>query len=132
MPSPTVPGRSSSAFPTSTVSGAAPDGAFCVMSESGMLPEEASFFASVGSPFPAVCVRTSTERPEAMERGCFVLAGVTERGLLQAVATAVALNEEGSLPSAPVPDYADECVSTRVVKIIQSYAGVIDRMVWRK
>ena len=107
-------------------------GAFCVVSDSGTLPEESSFFASIGRPFPAVCIRTSTERPEAMERGCFVLAGVTERGLLQAVATAVALEREGSAPEAPVPDYDTERVSTKVIKIIQSYTGVVDSMVWRK
>ena len=107
-------------------------GAFCVVSDSGTLPEESSYFASIGRPFPAVCIRTSTERPEAMERGCFVLAGVTERGLLQAVATAVALEGEGSHPEAPVPDYGTERVSTKVVKIIQSYTGVVDSMVWRK
>ena len=107
-------------------------GAFCVVSDSGTLPEESSYFASIGRPFPAVCIRTSTERPEAMERGCFVLAGVTEGGLLQAVATAVALEREGSHPEAPVPDYDTERVSTKVVKIIQSYTGVVDSMVWRK
>ena len=106
--------------------------AFCVVSDSGTLPEESSYFASIGRPFPAVCIRTSTERPEAMERGCFVLAGVTERGLLQTVATAVALEREGSHPEAPVPDYDTEKVSTKVVKIIQSYTGVVDSMVWRK
>ena len=96
------------------------------------LPEESSFFASVGRPFPAVCIRTSTERPEALDKACFTLAGISEKGLLQAVRTAVALDAEGSLPQAPVPDYADECVSTKVVKIIQSYTGVVDKMVWRK
>ena len=106
--------------------------AFAVVSDSGTLPEESSFFASVGRPFPAVCVRTSTERPEAMDKGCFTLAGISEGGLLQAVATAVALDAEGSLPEAPVPDYAGEAVSTKVVKIIQSYTGVVDKMVWRK
>ena len=106
--------------------------AYCVVSDSGTLPEESSYFASIGRPFPAVCVRTSTERPEAMERGCFTLAGVTERGLLQAVRTAVALEAEGSAPEAPVPDYATEKVSTKVVKIVQSYTGVVDSMVWRK
>lgn len=106
--------------------------AYCVVSDSGTLPEEASFFASIGRPFPAVCIRTSTERPEALERGCFVLAGIDESGLIGAVQTAVALDCEGSLPSAPVPDYADENVSTRVVKIIQSYTGIVDQMVWRK
>ena len=106
--------------------------ALAVVSDSGTLPEEASFFASIGRPFPAVCVRTSTERPEALDRGCFTLAGIDERGLLQAVATAVALDAEGSLPEAPVPDYATESVSTKVVKIIQSYTGIVDKMVWRK
>ena len=106
--------------------------AFCVVSDSGTLPEESSFFASIGRPFPAVCIRTSTERPEAMERACFTLAGVSEKGLLQAVATAVALDGEGSAPEAPVPDYATQKVSTKVVKIIQSYTGIVDKMVWRK
>ena len=106
--------------------------AFCVVSDSGTLPEESSFFASIGRPFPAVCIRTSTERPEAMERACFTLAGVSEKGLLQAVATAVALDGEGSVPEAPVPDYATQKVSTKVVKIIQSYTGIVDKMVWRK
>ncbi len=106
--------------------------AFCVVSDSGTLPEESSFFASVGMPFPAVCIRTSTERPEALDKACFTLAGIDERGLVNAVRTAVALDEEGSLPQAPVPDYADENVSTKVVKIIQSYTGIVDRMVWRK
>ncbi|WP_342636867.1 UDP-N-acetyl glucosamine 2-epimerase [Collinsella intestinalis] len=107
-------------------------GAYCVVSDSGTLPEESSYFASIDRPFPAVCIRTSTERPEAMERGCFVLAGIDGRGLLNAVRTAVALDAEGSLPEAPVPDYATESVSTKVVKIIQSYTGIVDRMVWRK
>ena len=107
-------------------------GAYCVVSDSGTLPEESSYFASIGRPFPAVCIRTSTERPEAMERGCFVLAGIDEWGLLSAVRTAVALDAEGSLPEAPVPDYATESVSTKVVKIVQSYTGIVDRMVWRK
>ncbi len=106
--------------------------AFCVVSDSGTLPEESSFFASVGRPFPAVCIRTSTERPEALDKACFTLAGIDERGLLNAVRTAVALDAEGSLPQAPVPDYADENVSTKVVKIIQSYTGIVDKMVWRK
>lgn len=105
---------------------------FCVVSDSGTLPEESSFFASVGMPFPAVCIRTSTERPEALDKACFTLAGIDERGLVNAVRTAVALDEEGSLPQAPVPDYADETVSTKVVKIIQSYTGIVDKMVWRK
>ena len=106
--------------------------AFAVVSDSGTLPEESSFFASIGRPFPAVCIRTSTERPEALDKACFTLAGISERGLLQAVRTAVELDAEGSLPEAPVPDYADETVSTKVVKIIQSYTGVVDKMVWRK
>lgn len=106
--------------------------AFCVVSDSGTLPEESSFFASVGMPFPAVCIRTSTERPEALDKACFTLAGIDERGLVNAVRTAVALDEEDSLPQAPVPDYADESVSTKVVKIIQSYTGIIDKFVWRK
>ena len=106
--------------------------AFCVVSDSGTLPEESSFFASIGKPFPAVCIRASTERPEALDKACFILAGVDERGLLNAVRTAVALDAEGSLPQAPVPDYADENVSTKVVKIIQSYTGIVDKMVWRK
>lgn len=106
--------------------------AFCVVSDSGTLPEESSFFASVGMPFPAVCIRTSTERPEALDKACFALAGIDERGLVNAVRTAVALDEEGSLPQAPVPDYADESVSTKVVKIVQSYTGIVDKMVWRK
>lgn len=106
--------------------------AFAVVSDSGTLPEESSYFASIGRPFPAVCIRTSTERPEAMDRGCFVLAGIDERGLLNAVRTAVALEGEGSHPEAPVPDYDTKKVSTKVVKIIQSYTGVVDKMVWRK
>ncbi|MBS5477401.1 MAG: UDP-N-acetyl glucosamine 2-epimerase [Coriobacteriia bacterium] len=106
--------------------------ALCVVSDSGTLPEESSFFASIGRSFPAVCVRASTERPEAMERGCFVLAGISEGGLLQAVETAVSLEAEGCHPEAPVPDYATECVSSKVVRIIQSYTGVVDKMVWRK
>lgn len=106
--------------------------AFAVVSDSGTLPEESSFFASIGKPFPAVCIRTSTERPEALDKACFTLAGISERGLLQAVQTAVALDAEGSYPQAPVPDYADEGVSTKVVKIIQSYTGIVDKMVWRK
>ena len=106
--------------------------AFAVVSDSGTLPEESSFFASVGRPFPAVCIRTSTERPEALDKARFTLAGISERGLLQAVHTAVELDAEGSLPEAPVPDYADETVSTKVVKIIQSYTGVVNKMVWRK
>lgn len=106
--------------------------AFCVVSDSGTLPEESSFFASIGSPFPAVCIRTSTERPEALDRACFTLAGIDKRGLLNAVHTTVDLDMEKSFPEAPVPDYATEAVSTKVVKIIQSYTGVVDKMVWRK
>ncbi|MBQ6425545.1 MAG: UDP-N-acetylglucosamine 2-epimerase (non-hydrolyzing) [Clostridia bacterium] len=105
--------------------------AFCVVSDSGTLPEESSFFTSVGRPFPAVCIRTSTERPEALDKGGFVLAGIDEKGLLQAVETAVALHENGEF-GFPVPDYLDENVSMKVVKIIQSYTGIVDRMVWRK
>lgn len=106
--------------------------AFCVVSDSGTLPEESSFFASIGKPFPAVCIRTSTERPEALDKACFTLAGISEKGLLQAVSVAVALDEEGSHPQAPVLDYTDENVSTKVVKIIQSYTGIVNKMVWRK
>ncbi len=105
--------------------------AFAVVSDSGTLPEESSFFTSVGSPFPAVCIRTSTERPEALDKGCFVLAGIDEKSLLQAVDTAVELDKNGFC-GIPVPDYTDENVSTKVVKIIQSYTGVVDKMVWRK
>lgn len=106
--------------------------AFCVVSDSGTLPEESSFFASVGQPFSAVCIRTSTERPEALDRACFVLSGINERGLRQAVELATSLDKKGSLPEAPVPDYKTESVSTKVVKIIQSYTGVVNKMVWRK
>ncbi len=105
--------------------------AFCVVSDSGTLPEESSFFTSIGKPFPAVCIRTSTERPEALDKACFVLAGIDEKSLLQAVDTAVTANEMGDL-GIPVPDYTDENVSTKVVKLIQSYTGVVDKMVWRK
>lgn len=105
--------------------------AFCVVSDSGTLPEEASFFTSVGHSFPAVCIRTSTERPEALDKGCFVLAGIDEKGLLQAVDTAVEMNKNGDY-GIPVPDYTDENVSTKVVKVIQSYTGIINKMVWRK
>ncbi|MFA6592167.1 MAG: UDP-N-acetylglucosamine 2-epimerase (non-hydrolyzing) [Bacteroidales bacterium] len=105
--------------------------AFAVVSDSGTLPEESSFFTSVGHPFPAVCIRTSTERPEAMDKGCFVLAGIDERSLLGAVETAVRMNLNGDL-GVPVPTYTDENVSTKVVKIIQSFTGVVDKMVWRK
>ena len=105
--------------------------AYCVVSDSGTLPEESSFFTSVGNPFPAVCIRTSTERPEALDKACFVLAGIDEKSLLQAVTTAVDLNDNGD-NGIPVPDYTDENVSTKVVKIIQSYTGIVDKMVWRK
>ena len=105
--------------------------AFAVVSDSGTLPEESSFFTSVGHPFPAVCIRTSTERPEALDKACFVLAGIDEKSLLQAIDTAVSLNVNGEL-GIPVPDYVDENVSTKVVKLIQSYTGVVDKMVWRK
>lgn len=105
--------------------------AFCVVSDSGTLPEESSFFTSVGHPFPAVCIRTSTERPEALDKGCFLLAGIDEKNLLQAVDTAVEMNKSGDY-GIPVPDYTDENVSTKVVKIIQSYTGIVNKMVWRK
>ena len=105
--------------------------AFAVVSDSGTLPEESSFFTSVGHPVPAVCIRTSTERPEALDKACFVLAGIDEKSLLQAVDTAVQMNLDG-LYGIPVPDYVEENVSTKVVKIIQSYTGVVDKMVWRK
>ncbi len=105
--------------------------AFCVVSDSGTLPEESSFFTSVGEPFPAVCIRTSTERPEALDKACFVLAGIDEKSLLQAVDTAVSMNKNGDF-GIPVPNYTDENVSTKVVKIIQSYTGVVNKMVWRK
>ncbi len=105
--------------------------AFAVVSDSGTLPEEASFFTSVGHPFPAVCIRTSTERPEALDKACFVLAGIDENSLLQAVTTAVDMNSNGDY-GIPVPDYIEENVSTKVIKIIQSYTGIVDRMVWRK
>ena len=105
--------------------------AFAVVSDSGTLPEESSFFTSVGHPFPAVCIRTSTERPEALDKGCFVLSGIDTQGLLQSVDVAVSLIRDG-LPGIPVPDYVDENVSTKVVRIIQSYVGVVNKMVWRK
>ena len=105
--------------------------AFCVVSDSGTLPEESSFFTSVGNPFPAVCIRTSTERPEALDKACFILAGIDEKSLLQAVTTAIDMNENGDCGT-PVPNYTDENVSTKVVKIIQSYTGVVNKMVWRK
>ena len=105
--------------------------AFCCVSDSGTLPEESSFFTSVGHPFPAVCIRTSTERPEALDKACFILAGIDEKSLLQAVDTAVQMNLDNN-HGIPVPDYVEENVSTKVVKIIQSYTGVVDKMVWRK
>lgn len=105
--------------------------AFAVVSDSGTLPEESSFFTSIGHPFPAVCIRTSTERPEALDKACFVLAGIDEKSLLQAVETAVQLHENGDY-GIPVPDYVEENVSSKVIKIIQSYTGVVDKMVWRK
>ncbi len=105
--------------------------AFCVVSDSGTLPEESSFFTSVGHPFPAVCIRTSTERPEALDKACFILAGIDEKSLLQAVDTAVTMNANGDY-GIPVPDYIEENVSTKVVKLIQSYTAVVDKMVWRK
>ena len=105
--------------------------AYAVVSDSGTLPEESSFFTSVGHPFPAVCIRTSTERPEALDKGIFVLAGIDGKSLLQAVDTAVEMNrnEDDGLP---VPNYTDENVSAKVVKLIQSYTGVVNKMVWRK
>ncbi len=105
--------------------------AFAVVSDSGTLPEESSFFTSIGKPFPAVCIRTSTERPEALDKGCFVLAGIDEKSLLQAVHTAVEMNLQED-HGIPVPDYVEENVSTKVVKLIQSYTGVVNKMVWRK
>ena len=105
--------------------------AFCCVSDSGTLPEESSFFTSIGKPFPAVCIRTSTERPEALDKACFILSGIDEKGLLQSVDTAVELNRNEDY-GLPVPDYVEENVSTKVVKIIQSYVGVVNKMVWRK
>ena len=105
--------------------------AAAVISDSGTLPEESSFFTSIGKPFPAVCIRTSTERPEALDKGCFILAGIDEKNLLQAVGTAIEMNRNGDW-GIPVPDYVEENVSTKVVKIIQSYTGVVNKMVWRK
>lgn len=105
--------------------------AFAVISDSGTLPEESSFFTSIGHPFPAVCIRTSTERPEALDKACFILAGIDASGLLQAVETAVSMNTQKD-NGIPVPDYTEENVSTKAVKIIQSYTGIINRMVWRK
>lgn len=105
--------------------------AFAVVSDSGTLPEESSFFTSIGNPFPAVCIRTSTERPEALDKACFVLAGIDEKSLLQSIETAVDMNKNNDI-GIPVPDYTDENVSSKVVKIIQSYTGVVNKMVWRK
>jgi len=105
--------------------------AMAVVSDSGTLPEESSFFTSVGHPFPAVCIRTSTERPEAIDKACFIISGIDEKGLLQAVDTAIEMNNNGDY-GVPVPDYVEENVSTKVVKIIQSYTGIVNKMVWRK
>ena len=105
--------------------------AFAVVSDSGTLPEESSFFTSIGHSFPAVCIRTSTERPEALDKACFVLAGIDEHSLLQAVTTAVDMNKNGDV-GIPVPNYVEENVSTKVVNIIQSYTGIVNKMVWRK
>ena len=105
--------------------------AFCVVSDSGTLPEESSFFTSIGHPFPAVCIRTSTERPEALDKACFILSGIDEKGLLQSVDTAVEMNKNSDY-GIPVPDYIEENVSSKAVKIIQSYTGVVNKMVWRK
>ena len=105
--------------------------AYAVVSDSGTLPEESSFYTSIGRPFPAVCIRTSTERPEALDKACFVLSGIDEKGLLQAVDIAVNMNKDGDY-GVPVPDYIEGNVSTKVVKIIQSFTDVVDKMVWRK
>ena len=105
--------------------------AYCVVSDSGTLPEESSFFTSINKSFPCVCIRTSTERPEALDKGDFILSGIDEKGLLQAVETAVMLNDDKDF-GLPVPDYVDTNVSTKVVKIIQSYTGIVNKMVWRK
>lgn len=105
--------------------------AFCVVSDSGTLPEESSFFTSIGKPFPAVCIRTSTERPEGLDKGCFILSGIDEKGMLQSVEMAVEMNRERDY-GVPVPDYEDTNVSMKVVKIIQSYTGIVNKMVWRK
>lgn len=105
--------------------------AFCVVSDSGTLPEESSYFTSIGNPFPAVCIRTSTERPEAIDKACFVLSGISTEGLLQSVDLAVSMNKAGDY-GIPVPDYKEMNVSTKVVKIIQSYTGIVDKFVWRK
>lgn len=105
--------------------------AFAVVSDSGTLPEESSFFTSVGHSFPAICIRTSTERPEALDKACFILAGIDEKSLLQAVDTAVEMNKNQD-NGIPVPNYVDENVSTKTVKLIQSYTGVVNKMIWRK
>ena len=105
--------------------------AFAVVSDSGTLPEESSYYLSIGKPFAAVCIRTSTERPEALDRGNFILAGITEKEVLQAIDTAVMMNQNGDL-GLPVENYMDENVSVKVVKIIQSYTGIVNKMVWRK
>ncbi len=105
--------------------------AFAVVSDRGTLPEESSFFTSIGHPFPAICIRTSTERPEALDKGCFILAGIDEASLLGAVDTAVTMHAHGE-DGAPVPDYTEENVSTKVVKIIRSYIGIVNKTVWRK
>ena len=105
--------------------------AYCVVSDSGTLPEESSFFTSIGKSFPAVCIRTSTERPEALDKACFILAGIDEKNLLRSVDTAVRMNDSGDIGT-PVENYTDENVSTKVVKIIESYTGIVDRFVWRK
>ena len=105
--------------------------AYAVISDSGTLPEESSFYTSIGKPFPAICIRTSTERPEALDKACFILAGIDGNSLLQATATAIAMHEAGD-HGIPVPDYTEENVSTKVVKIIQSYTAVVNKMVWRK
>lgn len=105
--------------------------AYAVISDSGTLPEESSFFTSVGNPFPAICIRTSTERPEALDKACFIIAGIDEKSLVRAVATAIEMNDCGDY-GIPVPNYVEENVSTKVVKIIQSYTGIVDKMVWRK
>ena len=104
---------------------------FCVVSDSGTLPEESAFYTSVGYSFPAVCIRTSTERPEALEKGCFILAGINKKSLLQAVDVAVSMNANGHAGSV-VSDYVEECTSTKVIKIIQSYTNIVDRVVWHK
>lgn len=105
--------------------------AAAVISDSGTLPEESSFFTSIKRPFPAVCIRTSTERPEALDKACFILAGIDSKSLLQAVDMAITMNVNGDY-GLPVPDYVEENVSTKVVNLIQSYTGVVDRMVWKK